>query len=236
MPRPNPRHRRKAGSGPPAAALIAWIGTHNRQSSNAAATAVGVRPELRPPASTRPARNVAASVALLCGAVLAVAATTTQGVLGPHDAATTPVIPQARPGLAAPNQTAPNLAEPPVPAKQVDQSMAFVPAPPPAAARPAVVRQAPRSIPVPPAAATAAKPAAVPPAARPPVTVPRTAPRAKAQPDTPAQRRSTSTPDGTRTSHSDQRSASSSRGSRSGGLGPTVNRTAESLGSTLGLR
>lgn len=237
VPRPTPRHRRRAGSGPPAAALIAWIGTDARRYG----TANSVRePELRPPASTRPARNTAASVALVCGAVLAVTASATEGILGPSDATTAPVIPQAGPDQAAP----------PVPAKQVDQDMVVspVPVPVPVAALPALVRQAPKSIPVPPATeqvAEAAAPVAAPPAAAkpvPPVTAPRAAaPRVTTQPDASAQRHITSKPDDTRTSpadrtaHSGQQSTSG-RGSRSGGLGPTLNRTTGSLGSALGLR
>lgn len=245
MPRPTPRHRRKAGSGPPAAALIAWIGTHPRRCNNAAAAEGAYEPDLRPPASAGPARKVAASVALICGAVLAVTASTTEGILGPRDTTTTPVIPQAgaghsAPGQTAPGQTAPGLAEHPVPALQVDKNMAFAPAP--AAAEPQVVRQAPKSIPVPPAmeqaaaAAAAAKPVAAKPPASRPATAPRAAvPPARTQPDASAQRRTTSKPDADRSSHSRQRS-NPDRGSRSGGLGPTVDRTTDSLGSTLGLR
>lgn len=248
MPRPTPRHRRKAGSGPPAAALIAWIGTHPHRYNNATAEGAS-EPDLRPPASTGPARKVAASVALVCGAVIAVTASTTEGILGPHDTTTTPVIPQAGPAPRAPDQTAPGLATLPVPAKQVEKNMAFSPAP--AAAQVGVVRQAPKSIPVPPATeqvaeVAAAPPAAVPPApapraAAPPATAPRatapraTAPRVRTQPDASAQRRTTSRSDATRTSPSRQRSTSD-RGSRSGDLGSTVNRTTDSLGSTLGVR
>ncbi len=234
VPRPTPRHRRKAGSGPPAAALIAWIGTHPRRGNNAATAAEGAgEPDLRPPASAGSARKVAASVALVCGAVIAVTASTTEGILGPRDTTTTPVSPQAGPGRA-PDQTAPGLAAHPVPAMQVEKNMAFSPAP--AAAQPRVARQAPKSIPVPPATEQVAEAAAAPPAAAPRATAPRTtAPRVRTQPDASAQRRTTSRSDTPRTSPSRQRSTSD-RGSRSGGLGPTVDRTTDSLGSTLGVR
>ncbi|MGH3807363.1 MAG: hypothetical protein ACRDRU_12180 [Pseudonocardiaceae bacterium] len=216
--------------------MIAWIGTGPRRRG----AADDVRePDLRPPAGARPARNIAAGVALLCGAVLAVTATAAEGVLGPHDATTTPVIPKAGPDRAAP----PVLA-------QVDRDMVVSPVPP--AALPPLVRQAPKSIPVPPATvAEAAVPVAAPPAAAkpaattratvPPGTAP-AAPDVETQPDASAQRRFTSRPDDTQTSRSapSDQTAPPHRGwdreSDSGGLGATVSRTAESLASTLGLR
>ena len=221
MPRPTHRHHRKAGSGPPAAALIAWIGAD----TNRYGTANGRRePDLRSPASTQPARAAAASVALVCGAVLAVTASVTEGGLGPLDATTAPVIPQA----------SPDQAVSPVPAKQVDRDRAASPVP--AAVLPPLIRQAPKSIPVPPATEpVAAKPVAIARVAVPPVTAPRAAdPRVTTQPDASASRR----PDVPQTSPSDRTSPSSQqgRGSSSGGLGSTVNRTAGSLGSALGLR
>jgi hypothetical protein len=235
VPRPTPRHRRKAGSGPPAAALIAWIGTGRRE------------PDLHPPSNSRSGRNVVASVALACGAVVAVTVSTAAGVLGPRDATTPPAIPQDRPAPA--NQVGPNAVLPPMPA----------------AALPALVRQAPQSIPVPPAAtenipekvAEATRPATAPPAAvrrvpvapaaAPPPVAERqaTVPPVRNQPAAPAQRRSTEKSDVSRTSpstrdaRSNQRPRSdrgeSTREERSG-LGSTLERTTESLESGLGLR
>lgn len=220
VPRPTPRHRRKAGSGPPAAALIAWIGADRRE------------PDLRPSANSRSARKVVASVALACSAVLAVTVSTAAEVLGPRDATTTPTIPQDHPVPA--NEVGPNPVLPPVPA----------------AAQPAAVRQAPQSIPVPPATEdlaenvpAAERPAPQAPAAAPPPVTKREAavPRARKQPGVPAQRRNADVPrtsPSTRDSRSSQRPRSdrdSARGERSG-LGSTLNRTRESVESGLGSR
>jgi hypothetical protein len=218
VPKPTPRHRRKAGSGPPAAALIAWIGTDRRE------------PDLRPSSNYRSARNIVASVALACGAVLAVTVSTAAEVLGPRDATTTPTIPHDHPVPA--NQLGPNAVLPPDPA----------------AAQPAMVRQAPQSIPVPPATedvAEATQPPAAPQApaaARPPVAERQAAvPRVRNQPGAPAQRRNADVPrtsPSTRDSRSSQRPRSdrdSARGERSG-LGSTLNRTRESVESGLGAR
>ena len=230
VPRPTPRHRRKAGSGPPAAALIAWIGTDRRE------------PYLRPPSNSRYARNVVAGVALACGAVVAVTVSTAAEVLGPRDAATPPTVPQA----------------PPIPADQVSPNPVLPPMP--TAAQPAVVRQVPQSIPVPPATADISKdvseatapPAAVrrapaAPAAAPPPVAERQAalPPVRSQPVAPAQRRNAEKSDvprtalSTRDARSSQRSSSdrreSSREERSG-LGSTLERTTDSLESGLGLR
>ena len=226
MPRPTPHHRRKAGSGPPATALIAWIGTDPRRRSATTATAEGGHKHApRSPASFRSARNVVASVALICGAVLAVTLSATEAVLAPRGATTPPVISQD------------HQAAPPVPAKQVDPHPMVSPLP--AAAQPAPVRQAPQSIPVLPETehdAQTATPAAVEQAPAEQATVP----RVRTQPDAVAQQRVTTKPDDTPTSsstraaHSSQRSPSA-REARPG-LGSTVNRATESLGSTLGLR
>lgn len=227
VPRPTPRHRRKAGSGPPAAALIAWLGTDRGE------------PDLRRPSNSRSARTVA-SVALACGAVVAVTVSTAAGVLGPRDATTPPTIPQDHPAPA--NQVGPNAVLPPMPA----------------AAQPAVVRQAPQSIPVPPApenvagnVAETTPPAAVrrapvETAAAPPPVVKRQAavPRVKSQPDAPAQRRKAGKPDvprtspSTRDSRSSQRPPSDRRESREerSKLGSTLERTTDSVESGLGLR
>lgn len=215
VPKPTPRHRRKAGSGPPAAALIAWIGTDRRE------------PDLRPSSNYRSARNIVASVALACGAVLAVTVSTAAEVLGPRDATTPPTIPQDHP----------------VPADQVGPNAVLPPGP--AAAQPAVVRQAPQSIPVPPAPENVPEDVAEPtqPAAAPPPVTQRQAavPRVRSQPDAPAQRRNADVPrtsPSTRDSRSSQRQHSdreSARGERSG-LGSTLNRTKESVESGLGGR
>jgi hypothetical protein len=220
VPRPTPRHRRKAGSGPPAAALIAWIGTDPRRCD--AATAEGGRkPDLRPPARFRSTRNVAAGVALVCGAILAVMASTTEAVLAPREATTPPVIQQD------------HQAAPPIPAQQVDPNP--VASPPPAATQQAVVRQAPQSIPVPPVTEHTAQTAT--PAPAEPTAAVR---RVRTQPEASAQRRVTIKPDVTSTSPSTQASHSSQnspsdREARSG-LGSTLDQVTEPLGSTLGLR
>jgi type IV secretory pathway VirB10-like protein len=215
VPRPTPRHRRKAGSGPPAAALIAWIGTDRGE------------PDLQPSSNSRSAINIVASVVLACGAVVAVTVSTAAEVLGPRDATT---IPQDHPVPAT--QVGPNAVLPPVPA----------------AAQPAVVRQAPQSIPVPPATedvAEATQPPAAPqaPAAAPPPVTERQAavPRVRSRPDAPAQRRNADAPrtsQSTRESGSSQRPPSdrdSARGERSR-LGSTLKRTTDSVESGLGAR
>lgn len=226
MPRPTPRHRRKAGSGPPAAALIAWIGTDRRE------------PDLHPPSNSRSARNIVASVALACGAVVAVTVSTAAEVLGPREATTPPTIPQEQPIPA--NQVGPTAVLPPMPA----------------AAQPAAVRQAPQSIPdphvteniaedvpenAPEKVAAATRPAAVPP----PVTERQAAvPRVRSQPDAPAQRRNAGKADvprtspSTRDSRSRQRPPSERGGSREerSGLHSTLKRTTDSVESGVGLR
>ncbi len=222
MPTPTPRHRRKAGSGPPAAALIAWIGTDRRE------------PDLRPPANSRSARNIVASVALACSAVVAVTVSTAAGVLGPRNATTSPTVPQDDPVPA--NQVGPNAVLPPIPA----------------AAQPAVVHQAPPSIPVPSAperlAANVAEnvvPEATQPAAAPrPVTERQAAvPRVRSQPNAPAQRRNARKSDVPRTSPSTRDSRSNERSDRRGsarhersGLGSTLKRTTDPVDSGLSLR
>jgi hypothetical protein len=220
VPRPTPRHRRKAGSGPPAAALIAWIGTDRRE------------PDLRPSSNSRHARNVVAGVALACGAVVAVTVGTAAEVLGPRDATTPPAIPPDQPIPA--NQVGPNTMLPPVPA----------------AAQSAVVRQAPQSIPVPPApeevteevaedVAEPTQPAVTPP----PVTQRQAAaPRVRSQPDAPAQRRNADVPrtsPSTRDARSGQRSPSDrgeSGGQERSRLDSTLKRTTGSVESGLGVR
>jgi hypothetical protein len=222
VPRPTPHHRRKAGSGPPAAALIAWIGTDPRWGS-AAATRER-RHDRRAPANFRSARNVVASVALVCGAVLAVTVSTTQAVLGPHEATTPPVSSQE------------HQAEPPVSAQQADPKPMVSPIP--AAAQPAPARQAPQSLSVLPAPKHVAQTAT--PAPLEQAAAPAAVPHAGTQPDALAQRRTTTKSDvtprsgATQGSRSGQRSPSA-REERSG-LGSTLDRTTGFLGSTLGLR
>ncbi|HVE96331.1 MAG TPA: hypothetical protein VNA67_05040 [Pseudonocardiaceae bacterium] len=192
--------------------MIAWIGTDRRE------------PDLRPSSNYRSARNIVASVALACGAVLAITVSTAAEVLGPRDATTPPTIPQNDPVPA--NQVSPNAVLPPMPA----------------AAQPAV-RQAPQSIPVPPAPENVPEDVAEPtqpPAAPPPVTQRQAAvPRVRSQPD--AQRRNADVPrtsPSTRDSRSSRRQHSdreSARGERSR-LGSTLNRTKESVESGLGGR
>jgi len=109
-----PRHRRKAGSGPPASALIAWIGVdpHLR---NAVAAAARRRREtaLPPPANTRAARAaVAACFVLVCGTVLGVTATVNEGLLVPRKSSTPPLPGQHN--AAAPDRGAPSLGPIPV--------------------------------------------------------------------------------------------------------------------------
>lgn len=67
-----PRHRRKAGSGPPATALIAWIGIDPYLRD--AATTVSHRRELDLPllSDTRAAKAVAACFVLACAAVMGI--------------------------------------------------------------------------------------------------------------------------------------------------------------------
>lgn len=84
-----PRHRRKAGSGPPARALIAWIGADPRLRSVAEASRRR-ETDLPPPATTRTARAaVIACMVLACGAVLGVADTVNDGNLAPPQNSTT---------------------------------------------------------------------------------------------------------------------------------------------------
>lgn len=149
MPISTPRHRRKAGSGPPAAALIAWIGADARLCSAAAATA-GYRYEtdLRPPAIARPARAAAASFALVCGAVLTATANTSEGFLGPRHDILPPTAPQDL-------NTRPDQQAPPILPKQVQPIPEASPVRAPVAGGTggtSVVRQSPQFIPVPPAA------------------------------------------------------------------------------------
>lgn len=79
-----PRHRRKAGSGPPANALMAWIGTDPYLRD--AATTANHRCELDLPLPSR-ARVAAAAVAvcflLTCGAVVGITQIISHGRVPP---------------------------------------------------------------------------------------------------------------------------------------------------------
>ena len=79
-----PRHRRKAGSGPPATALIAWIGTdpHLRSVTAAANHQRDTDPPLA--ADSRSAKAaVATCFVLACGAVLGITAAINDGLVVP---------------------------------------------------------------------------------------------------------------------------------------------------------
>lgn len=133
-----PRHRRKAGSGPPAIALIAWIGADRRLRS-AVENAQSHRrdTDLAAPANTRWATvAVAACFVLVCGAILSITATMSDGVSGGSSA-----LPM--PGQA--NAATPGQAVPPVPPEEANpNNPAGYSAPAPVA--PTVVnRQAPQS-------------------------------------------------------------------------------------------
>jgi hypothetical protein len=129
-----PRHRRKAGSGPPATALIAWIGA-DPQLRSAVDNAASHRRDTR---RTRRAYTrsitaaVAACFALTCGAILSIAATMSDGV--PGASTTLPLPSQA--SAATPGQ-----AVSPVPSEEVDPD----PSGSSATAPTAMSRQAPRS-------------------------------------------------------------------------------------------
>ena len=70
------RHRRKAGSGPPATALIPWIGTEPHPRSGTRSGRHRWHTELPRPANTRSAAAaVAACFLLVCGAILGITAT-----------------------------------------------------------------------------------------------------------------------------------------------------------------
>jgi hypothetical protein len=107
-----PRHRRKAGSGPPATALIAWIGTDPYLRRAVAGAASHRREtELPAPANTRSAKvAVAVCFALACGAVLGVMATLSDGLVVPRGISTPPVLGQGN--AATPGQgVSPDLPE-----------------------------------------------------------------------------------------------------------------------------
>jgi hypothetical protein len=109
------RHRRKTGSGPPASALIAWIGADPILRSGLAATVSRRREtDLPPPASTHSARAaVVACFVLACGAVLGVTATVNDGLLAQRENSTPPV-------LDHDNAAAPDHGVPPVPSQRAE--------------------------------------------------------------------------------------------------------------------
>ncbi|MGH3936503.1 MAG: hypothetical protein ACRDS1_16255 [Pseudonocardiaceae bacterium] len=185
-----------------------------------------------PPAGSRPARHVAASVALACGAALAVTAGATEVIISPREATTPQAIPQDHatypgttyPGFNStePDPAGPTPAAPPLAVQQADPDPVTSPAPD--AGRSAVVRQPPQSIPVPPAPKQVAEPTAV--------------PRRETQREASSQPRITKKPHVARTSPPTRRPSSNppaGRGDRPS-LGSTLNRATESLESKLGLR
>jgi hypothetical protein len=79
-----PRHRRKAGSGPPATALIAWIGADPHLRSAIASAGRSRRETDLLPATTRMAKAaVAACFVLTYGAVLGITTVISDGLLMP---------------------------------------------------------------------------------------------------------------------------------------------------------
>ena len=83
------RHRRKAGSGPPATALIAWIGTEPHPRSGTRSGRHRWHTKLPRPANTRSAAAaVAACFLLVCGAILGITATISDEFLLPRQAST----------------------------------------------------------------------------------------------------------------------------------------------------
>jgi hypothetical protein len=98
-----PRHRRKAGSGPPASALIAWIGADPHLRNTGAAAKHRRDTDLPSPPNTRTARAaVTACFVLACGAVLGVTATVNDGNPIPRKGGTPPAL--AQDTNAAPDQ------------------------------------------------------------------------------------------------------------------------------------
>lgn len=100
-----PRHRRKAGSGPPASALIAWIGADPYLHSAVVAAAHRRRESDPPPANSRLTRaTVATCFVLACGTVLGVTATDNDETLLPRKSGTSPILSQD--DAVAPDQKA----------------------------------------------------------------------------------------------------------------------------------
>ncbi len=136
------RHRRKAGSGPPANALIAWIGADPRLRGVAASHRR--RTVASPPPHTRAAKAaVAACFALVGGGILGITAIVNDGLVAPLASSPSPVPSQdAGPGRAAAGGAVAGTQPHPVvfPAPAATQSMV-------------ANRQAPQPIPVPAVAA-----------------------------------------------------------------------------------
>ncbi len=112
-----PRHRRKAGSGPPATALIAWISADPHLRSAVAQAGSHRRDiDLPPPATTRLARAaVAACFVLTCSAVLGSTAIMSDALLSPLPSGGT-----ASNVLGQSNADTRDQRMPPAPAKTVD--------------------------------------------------------------------------------------------------------------------
>lgn len=121
-----PRHRRKAGSGPPAIALIAWIGTdpHLRSATAAASHRRDTDPPL--PANARTAKAaVAVCFVLACGVVLGITSAINDGQvvpLGPRQSRPPAVLGQSPVGGIGPEtssvpleQGGPGLLDSPAP-------------------------------------------------------------------------------------------------------------------------
>lgn len=129
-----PRHRRRAGSGPPAPALIAWVGA-DPYLREAAATLSQRRAMALPlPSHTRAAKAaIAACFVLTCGAVLGVTTIINHGREAALYEASTPSLHQG--GTGAPAPDAP-------PTVRVEQGSAPAPATIPVGVAPALAERA----------------------------------------------------------------------------------------------
>ncbi len=117
------RHRRKAGSGPPANALIAWIGADPHLRSVGASHRRGT--DLALPSHTRAAKvAVAACFVLTGGAVLGITTAVNDGLLAPLASSPSPVLTQDN---AAPPGQIPARA--PATGSQPDPTVLPAPAP-----------------------------------------------------------------------------------------------------------
>jgi hypothetical protein len=137
------RHRRKAGSGPPANALIAWIGADPHLRSVVASHR---RETDRPlPPHTRAAKTaVVACFVLTGGAVLGITAAVNDGLLAPLASSPSPVLTQD-------NAAAPGQIPARAPAAGTQPDPAVFPAPAPITTQSMVANhQAPQPIPAPP--------------------------------------------------------------------------------------
>ena len=104
---PRPRHRRKAGSGPPADALIAWIGA-DPYLRNATVTANHRREiALPPPANSRTARAAVAGCFVLAFSAVLSITTLSDGLVVPRETPT--LAPPSRNPVAVPRQPDPAL-------------------------------------------------------------------------------------------------------------------------------